>query len=223
MSRLLFFFGCIAFMAFFCYAVPQQLLPEIKPPDFSNQTPVFVSRTICNNQIVIIRDGNELTKRILGVDAPENEISKQQASLFLNNLLKGENVFIVADVNDNNSVNVYRFPDKMFVNIEIIRQGYGLASCDKKFNHAEQFKQFEMFARQAQKGIWASPAVIAAVVNDVNNITLNEKNKTIVYVTKSGTKYHKQGCRFLSKSSIPVEFQEAKNKYSPCSVCKPQE
>ena len=43
----------------------------------------------------------------------------------------------------------------------------------------------------------------------------------IVYVTKSGTKYHRDGCRYLSKSKIPMPLKEAKKKYTPCSVCKP--
>jgi len=42
-----------------------------------------------------------------------------------------------------------------------------------------------------------------------------------VYVTKTGDKYHRAGCRFLSKSAIPTALRDASNRYSPCSVCKP--
>jgi competence protein ComEC len=42
-----------------------------------------------------------------------------------------------------------------------------------------------------------------------------------VYVTKTGSKYHCEGCRFLSKSKIPIGLEEARKKYEPCSVCKP--
>jgi methylphosphotriester-DNA--protein-cysteine methyltransferase len=45
---------------------------------------------------------------------------------------------------------------------------------------------------------------------------------TIVYVTKTGTKYHRAGCRYLAKSSIPMSLKDAVAKgYGPCSVCKP--
>lgn len=44
---------------------------------------------------------------------------------------------------------------------------------------------------------------------------------TIVYVTKTGDKYHIAGCRYLSKSMIPMSLSEASLRYSPCSVCKP--
>ena len=43
-----------------------------------------------------------------------------------------------------------------------------------------------------------------------------------VYITYTGTKYHKGGCRYLQKSRIAIELKEARAKgYSRCSVCKP--
>lgn len=43
-----------------------------------------------------------------------------------------------------------------------------------------------------------------------------------VYVTNSGTKYHKEGCRYLSKSKIEISLSDAIAKgYGACSVCKP--
>ena len=42
-----------------------------------------------------------------------------------------------------------------------------------------------------------------------------------VYVTKTGTKYHKAGCRSLSRSQIPMTLADASKRYGPCSVCKP--
>lgn len=44
----------------------------------------------------------------------------------------------------------------------------------------------------------------------------------IVYVTKSGTKYHKKSCNYLKNSSIELTRIEAeKQHYSPCSKCRP--
>jgi len=43
----------------------------------------------------------------------------------------------------------------------------------------------------------------------------------IVYITKSGTKYHRADCRYLSQSKIAIERAEAMKYYTPCSVCKP--
>lgn len=43
-----------------------------------------------------------------------------------------------------------------------------------------------------------------------------------VYITDTGTKYHREGCRFLEKSKIPVSLSKAKEMgYTACSVCDP--
>jgi cbb3-type cytochrome oxidase cytochrome c subunit len=42
-----------------------------------------------------------------------------------------------------------------------------------------------------------------------------------VYATRTGTKYHRAGCRYLSKSQIPMPLEQAKQRYGPCSVCNP--
>lgn len=45
-----------------------------------------------------------------------------------------------------------------------------------------------------------------------------------VYVTATGDKYHKDGCRYLDKSKIAINRGEAvDNDYEPCKVCKPDE
>lgn len=44
----------------------------------------------------------------------------------------------------------------------------------------------------------------------------------VVYVTNTGTKYHKSTCRYLSKSKIKTTRGQAeKDGYTACKVCKP--
>ena len=41
-----------------------------------------------------------------------------------------------------------------------------------------------------------------------------------VYVTKTGSKYHKSGCQYLSQSKIAISLSKAKSSgYSACSRC----
>ena len=43
-----------------------------------------------------------------------------------------------------------------------------------------------------------------------------------VYVTKSGKKFHRDGCGSLSKSKIAMLYEEAAvDGYTPCGKCKP--
>ena len=45
-----------------------------------------------------------------------------------------------------------------------------------------------------------------------------------VYITKTGKRYHRAGCRYLAHSSIKTTLKEAKaNGYTPCRVCHPPE
>lgn len=45
---------------------------------------------------------------------------------------------------------------------------------------------------------------------------------TIVYVTRTGIRYHLGSCRHLHSSKIPIEINEAKAEgYTPCKVCRP--
>ena len=49
----------------------------------------------------------------------------------------------------------------------------------------------------------------------------NAKAKeTIVYITKTGTKYHKEDCYCL-KSKIKRKLSQVVDDYEPCSICCP--
>lgn len=45
--------------------------------------------------------------------------------------------------------------------------------------------------------------------------------ETTVYITRTGTRYHVAGCRYLRQSSIPIALSEARKSYIPCKVCQP--
>ena len=43
-----------------------------------------------------------------------------------------------------------------------------------------------------------------------------------VYLTKSGTKFHRDGCSSLSKSKIAISYEDALSRgFEPCGRCKP--
>ncbi len=50
----------------------------------------------------------------------------------------------------------------------------------------------------------------------------SDNQSVTVYITKTGKKYHRDGCRYLKKSQIAISLQEAESEgYEPCSVCDP--
>jgi len=49
-----------------------------------------------------------------------------------------------------------------------------------------------------------------------------DKDIVTVYITRTGKKYHRFGCQYLSRSCIPIELKRAKDVgYAPCKACKP--
>ena len=47
------------------------------------------------------------------------------------------------------------------------------------------------------------------------------KNET-VYITRTGKKFHRDGCRNLNHSRIPIKRSDAISKgYQACKVCRP--
>lgn len=57
----------------------------------------------------------------------------------------------------------------------------------------------------------------------VNNSEIKDATaveKGYVYITRTGSKYHKDGCRYLKAGKIKVKLSQAKDKgMTPCSVC----
>ena len=49
----------------------------------------------------------------------------------------------------------------------------------------------------------------------------SEQKQVTVYVTKSGSKYHKGHCSYLRKSKIAMSLEDAVRRYTPCSRCRP--
>ena len=42
-----------------------------------------------------------------------------------------------------------------------------------------------------------------------------------VYITNTGSKYHRDSCKTLKNSKIPISLSEAVRNYEPCGICNP--
>ena len=69
--------------------------------------------------------------------------------------------------------------------------------------------------QQTKFSVAASQTVAHAAVTSA-------KRTTYVYITDSGKKYHRSGCRYLAHSKIRKTLKWVKSHgHKPCSVCKP--
>ena len=210
-------------------------LPTYPVEEFSADTAFQVHRVIDGDTVVIDHNGKPTPVRLIGVDTPETvhpqkpvEVFGKEASAFTRNLLSGEFVYLRFDQEKTDKYDrllayLYRVPDGLFVNLEIVRQGYGHAYTQYPFKHMELFRHYERQARGASKGLWNKQTSPKQPSKGPSTIQLKSTNKATdtVFATRTGSKYHRSGCRFLSKSQIPYSLEEAKTRYLPCKVCKP--
>ena len=148
---------------------PGETPPIIPVPDFRQVPAEPVARIVDGDTIAVLRGGQEVKVRLIGIDTPETvhpskpvEAYGKEASRFTANLLKGEKVYLVRDPTSASTVDrygrllafVYRAPDGLFVNAEIVRQGYGRAYVQHPFRYMEEFCALERFAKEAGKGLW---------------------------------------------------------------------
>ena len=54
---------------------------------------------------------------------------------------------------------IYRHPDDLFLNAEIIKQGYGTAYTRFPFQYLDDFREFEQEAREHRRGLWADDSL----------------------------------------------------------------
>jgi len=157
------------------------------------------------------------TIRLIGVDAPE---ANQESTAFLRTMTSGKVVRLEYDRDRTDRYGrtlAYLYvPDGRFVNAEIVKQGYAAAYTAFPFRFMEEFRAFEREARAAKRGLWATSIPLAAAA-----LPAAVDAATTVYVTKTGEKYHRAGCRSLARSQIPMPLAEAAARYGACGICKP--
>jgi len=126
---------------------------------------VTVERVVDGDTIVV--SGGERV-RLIGVDTPETKDPRrpvgcfgQQASEFTASLLRvGSRVRLVGDAEPRDRFDrllayAYRLPDGLFVNAELLRQGFGqVLSIPPNVAHAEEFVVLAREAREAGRGLW---------------------------------------------------------------------
>lgn len=90
--------------------------------------------------------------------------------------------------------------------------------CDKEENEMEVYK-----SEAKDNKIETEPEETSepSSTPETKKKSYNEDEIT-VYITKTGSKYHRAGCQYLRQSCIPITLAQAKARgYTPCKVCKP--
>lgn len=128
---------------------------------------VTIERVVDGDTIVV--SGGERV-RLIGVDTPETKDPRRpvgcfgkQASEFTAGLLPtGSRVRLVGDVEQRDRYQrllayVYRLPDGLFVNAELLRRGFGqVLTIPPNVAHSEEFVAVSRQARDEARGLWGA-------------------------------------------------------------------
>ena len=134
----------------------------------SKPEPVRVIRVIDGDTIVVSQAGKSVRVRLIGVDCPEAggrgkpvEWFARESTAYVRSLLDNRSVYLEFDPTGNKIdrygrtlAHVYRVPDRLWINREIISRGYGFALTRYPFAYLDEFRQAERSAREAGRGLW---------------------------------------------------------------------
>ncbi|MDP8227855.1 MAG: thermonuclease family protein [Candidatus Electryoneaceae bacterium] len=125
-----------------------------------------VDRIVDGDTVVLLIDGKKTKVRLIGVDTPETvhprrpvEYYGPEASQFMKDLLTGRSVWLEYETKRTDRYGrtlayLYLVPDSLFVNLEIIRLGYGRTYTKYSFRYKDRFITAERTAQDAQLGLW---------------------------------------------------------------------
>ncbi|MBK9120746.1 MAG: thermonuclease family protein [Phycisphaerales bacterium] len=217
-------------------------LPALPPRDFSAESSFEVLDVRAGNVLVVQLAGEQRIVRLLGTYVPLAGSESDAARPFTQRLLQGERVFLVyepdwplLDREERYWAYVYRAPDGLLVNLELLRLGYARLSAAAPFEHQALFRTYEAHARRHRKGLWAPPpeeptsqpappppAAQPPTVAPAGGGATADAARIEVLVTRSGRKYHRPECRYVKTGGVRMTLKEAREQgYAPCSACNP--
>lgn len=184
--------------------------------------------------------GNKVKVRLIGIDTPEIADNPHgPASVYgpvsrdyLDALLIGGAVELEYDVTKTDRYGrtlayVY-LPNGVMANEQLLRAGYALLyTVPPNVKYVDRFTAAQTEARNANKGLWAfgalggtgtttAPTPAPKITPEPEKPSPATGKDETVYITKTGSKYHRAGCRYTKKSCIPISKKDAKARgYSP--------
>jgi micrococcal nuclease len=220
-----------------------------------------VLRVLDGVTLLLTIDSKPRTVRLIGVDLPQvagpsssaGADPAKQAAQFLSKIVQGKSVYLEADPGQPRldstgkmAAYIYRAPDGLLLNQELISQGQGRASTRRDFRLYQAFQSAEQEAKTSQVGLWANSAAAASASKTTTKpqagpaptrstqatVTgktpkgekAEEPETETVVVLRGSKKYHREGCRLVTKGASSITLAEAKDKkLEPCKVCKPDQ
>ena len=129
------------------------------PITSAKQSENYLVTKIIDGDTIEIETGQRV--RLICINTPEKgENGYKEATQFLNRLLKNKRVKLVSDTSDRDKYGRllrYVYIDNIFVNKEIVKEGFGVTAIYKPdTKKCGQIKKAEDISKKNRKGIWAA-------------------------------------------------------------------
>jgi len=155
--------------------------------------PITVSNVFDGDTIVVVRDGREVTIRLIGVDTPETgrpdtpvQFYGPEASDFTRRSLLNKQIVLEFEAPGRPGGATDKYGrtlayviagDGTNFNLELVKLGYGRAYTKFPFRYQRDFEQAESAARKARLGIWdkdkraawSDPALRGTVIGNIRS------------------------------------------------------
>jgi micrococcal nuclease len=128
-----------------------------------NRTSVgIVTKVVDGDTIHVSINGTDYKVRYIGMNAPENTSKKEplgnEATERDKQLVAGKQVVLVKDVSETDKFGRllrYVFVDNVFINYELVREGYATATRYPPDIHCQQvLNDAQLLAQQEHRGLW---------------------------------------------------------------------
>lgn len=141
-------------------------VPTLAPTPMPGRIRAQVVKVIDGDSIEVEIEGQIFKVRYNGIDAPEvGQPCADEATAKNIELVSGQRVSLVKDVSEVDKYGRlvrYVYVEDLFVNAEMVRQGYAVAfTYPPDVAHADEFMILEAQAQQAGRGCWAPVATVA--------------------------------------------------------------
>ncbi len=194
--------------------------------------------------ITVLKDKQQIKVRLHGVDAPEKAQDFGTASrTFTSDLCFGTEVTVEVKDTDRygRKVGIVTLPDGRVLNQELLKAG--LAHWYEAYARNDTtLKGLQEEAKSAKRGVWSRTDTVApwdfrkekrkptAVAPNKPSPTPRASKAPAktdmvvgeVFITETGSKYHRGTCRSLKKSKRAVSKSDAVGRgLEPCGICEP--
>jgi endonuclease YncB( thermonuclease family) len=219
------------------------LSPALQAQDFQGR----VVGVKDGDTIEVMHEGKAERVRLAGIDCPESgQPFSAKAEALTSELVFRKDVTIKAAGKDKygRTLGEVILLDGRSLNKELLSNG--LAWWYREYSSDPELARLEIEARDARRGLWTdyrpvppwewrrgsyspadgaarlpTPTMTETANPEASSGSQAEVEEETVYVTRTGSKYHRSGCRYLRSSAIPMSLSRAKESYSPCSICNP--